>query len=317
MAEPATTNGNTAPSTMDSVKNGPLAQSVKDQTSKTTGELSNLAATRKTPSNPAATGQPLTHYHSFFSSLLAWDNPRASAIAYASVVSFIFAVRYLDLIRYGLKLTWITLLATVTAEVLGKAIMGTGLATSFRPRKYITVSEETLNSMIGDVHELVNFFMIEAQRIAFVENVLASSAAFVAAFLSYYLVKIVPYWGLALIGVTTAFFVPLVYTSNQELIDGQLKHAGEILDAQTRQMREVAGKHTAHATEVSKQYLGDYTTKAQAMLRGRSASPEALSKPAKKEYQDTDFPAPPKDEPAKEESAVPGEKKEEEEPLLS
>jgi hypothetical protein len=55
---------------------GPVAQNVKDQSAKTTAELSKLAASRQTPSYPAATGQPLTHYHSFFSELLSWNNPR-------------------------------------------------------------------------------------------------------------------------------------------------------------------------------------------------------------------------------------------------
>lgn len=55
---------------------GPVAQNVKDQSAKTTAELSHLANSRQTPSYPAATGQPLTHYHSFFSELLSWNNPR-------------------------------------------------------------------------------------------------------------------------------------------------------------------------------------------------------------------------------------------------
>lgn len=55
---------------------GPVAQNVKDEGAKASSELSNLAASRKTPANPAATGQPLTHYHSFFSELLSWNNPR-------------------------------------------------------------------------------------------------------------------------------------------------------------------------------------------------------------------------------------------------
>lgn len=55
---------------------GPVAQNVKDQHAKTTAEFSNLAASRQTPADPAATGQPLTHYHSFFSELLSWNNPR-------------------------------------------------------------------------------------------------------------------------------------------------------------------------------------------------------------------------------------------------
>lgn len=202
----------------------------------------------------------------------------------------------------------------MVAEIAGKAVVGTGLITSMRPRKYVTISEEVLTSMIGDVHELVNFFAIEAQRIVFVENILNSAVAFFAALISYYLVKIVPYWGLALIGVTAAFFVPLVYTSNQELIDNHLKHAGEILDAQTKQFREAAGKHTAHATEMGKHYLSDYTTKAQAMIRGRSASPEASDKPGK-EYKDADFPKVPKKEPTKDETVPSIEK--EDGPLLA
>ena len=65
---------------------------------------------------------------------------------------------------------------TVLAEVAGKAILHQGLATQLRPRKYYTIPRETLDSMIGDVHELVNFFVIEAQRIFFAENVFASGA---------------------------------------------------------------------------------------------------------------------------------------------
>jgi hypothetical protein len=49
-----------------------------DQSAKTKDELSNLAASRQPPTYTAATGQQLTHYHSFFSELLSWRNPRMS-----------------------------------------------------------------------------------------------------------------------------------------------------------------------------------------------------------------------------------------------
>jgi hypothetical protein len=155
---------------------GPVAENVKNQSTKTSAEFSNLAAARTTPTTPAATGQQLTHYHSFFSSLLSWENPRASGIAYLSVVLFIFAARYLDILRYAFKLTWMTLGITVLAEASGKALFSHGFTSQIRPRKYYTLSKETLNSLIGDVHELLNFFVIEAQRIVFAENVLVSGA---------------------------------------------------------------------------------------------------------------------------------------------
>ena len=55
---------------------GPVAENIKNEGAKTSAEFSNLASARQTPSTPAATGQPLTHYHSFFSELLSWNNPR-------------------------------------------------------------------------------------------------------------------------------------------------------------------------------------------------------------------------------------------------
>jgi len=65
---------------------------------------------------------------------------------------------------------------TVAAEAAGKALFSHGFTSQIRPRKYYTVSKDTLNSLIGDVHELINFFVIESQRIVFAENVFVSGA---------------------------------------------------------------------------------------------------------------------------------------------
>jgi hypothetical protein len=285
-------NGNTftqnASDAYHKVANGPLVQNVKEQQAKTSGELSALMGARRPPTTVAATGQPLTHYHSFFSELLSWNNPRASAIAYAASVLLIFAARYLDILRYAFKLTWMVLGVTIAAEVVGKLIMSNGITSQVRPRSYYVVPRETLDAMIGDVHELVNFFVIEAQRILFAENVPTSVTIAVAAFLSYHLVKIVPYWGLALIFTTLSFLVPVAYTSNQELIDNALQQASTVVSAQTHQLRDVAAKHTVQATHITKQYMGDYTSKAQNMLRRRSV-----------EVNEGDFPSAPTNFPLK------------------
>ncbi|KAJ4385501.1 hypothetical protein N0V93_009929 [Gnomoniopsis smithogilvyi] len=309
-----------AQSAYDSVAGGPVAQKVSEQHAKTSAELSNLAASRQTPANPAATGQPLTHYHSFFSELLSWKNPRASAIAYFSVVATIFAVRYLDTLRYGFKATWMVLGVVIAAEVAGKLVMNTSLASQLRPRRYYTIPRDTFDAIFGDVHELANFLVIESQRILFAENIGASTTVALSAFLSYWLVKIVPYWGLALLATTLLFTVPLVYTSNQELIDHHLKNAQDIVAAQTEQLRQLAGTHTAKATEVTKQYMGDYTSKAQELLRGRQA-PASTSTPAApaSTVKDSDFPAAPKEDFKAPEPAPVAEPvvKQEEEPLIS
>lgn len=62
------------------------------------------------------------------------------------------------------------------AEVAGKFVMGTGVATSLRPRKYFKIPKETLETSLDDLEQLINFFVIEVQRILFAENVAVTIA---------------------------------------------------------------------------------------------------------------------------------------------
>ena len=55
-------------------------------------------------------------------------------------------------------------------------MLSQGLATAFRPKKYYTIPRETLDSIVEDVEQLINFFVIESQRIIFAENVLHTLA---------------------------------------------------------------------------------------------------------------------------------------------
>lgn len=45
-----------------------------------------------------------------------------------------------------------------------------------RPRKYYTLPRENLERSLEDVEQFVNFFVIEAQRIVFAENIYATIA---------------------------------------------------------------------------------------------------------------------------------------------
>ncbi|KFY93846.1 hypothetical protein V498_04230 [Pseudogymnoascus sp. VKM F-4517 (FW-2822)] len=252
-----TTNRSSKKNVKETFAQGPVAENVKAEATKTSAELSALSATRQTPAARTATGQHLTHYHSFFGSLFSWENPRASALAYASTVIFIFAARYLDLLRYGLKLTWMALGVTVAAEVVGRALFNAGFTSQIRPRKYYTLPKSTLDAMTGDLDELINFFVIESQRLLFAENVLTSGAALFSAFISYHLVKIVPLWGLALIGTSVLFLGPLVYKTNRELIDGQIEQLSQIVNAQTTQVRQMASQHASNAAATTKMYVAN------------------------------------------------------------
>ncbi|KAH7562333.1 Reticulon-domain-containing protein [Bipolaris maydis] len=285
---------------------GPVAQNVKAEGAKTRDEFADLANSKTIPDQKTATGQNLTHYHSMFYRLLSWKNPRATGIAFASTVAFIFAARYLNLIRYIFKTSYLVLGATATAEIAGQLTIGRGLTSQFRPRQYFTIPKASLERLTDDFEQLINFFVIESQRIVFAENVYVTVAAFFASLISYFLIKWVPLWGLGLIATHIAFLGPLIYIKNKDVIDAQLEKGYTIANQQAQQVKGLANQHAGNAMKTVQGYTQQATAKAQETVnqyRGRSTSPEV-----KKQT----LPSVPKHEPIAESSS---EEEDEDEPV--
>lgn len=189
-----------------------------------------------------------------------------------------------------------------------------GVASHFRPKRYYTIPRETLEASLDDVEQLINFFVIEFQRILFAENIVHTITACAAAFISYWLIKIVPLWGLSLISTSVIFLGPLIYINNKELIDGQLTQAQDIVNAQAAQAKGLASYHTSQYSETVKQYAGEYTAKAQEYI-GHARRPEPTTsngsksmteaKGTESEYSASDFPKAPNKEPAAKDEFAP------------
>ncbi|OJD18166.1 hypothetical protein AJ78_01778 [Emergomyces pasteurianus Ep9510] len=227
-----------------------------------------------------ATEQPLTHYHSHIYSLLSWERPRTTAVSFATIVSLIVTARYLPLLRWIFKFAYLSLGFTVALEVAGKVLLSRGLASSSRPRKYYTIPKDTVESILEDLEQLMDFFLIEFQRILFAENLSYTLAAFSAALTSYWLVRFLPLWGLSLILVSVTYLGPLVYFNNREFIDTQIHQIQQIVNSQATQVKEMAGQQTAHATHIVKQYVGDYRAKANEYMSSTRSHPPPVEQVA-------------------------------------
>jgi hypothetical protein len=70
----------------------------------------------------------------------------------------------------------LTMPVVTLAEVASKVVAGGSVASSIRPRRYYKIPKETLEATLDDVEQLINFFVIESQRVVFAENVLVTSA---------------------------------------------------------------------------------------------------------------------------------------------
>lgn len=84
------------------------------------------------------------------------------------------------------------------------------------------------------------------------------------------MIKLIPTWGLLLIGTSLAFSLPLIYITNREAIDQGLASANQVVSAQAKQVRNIASKQTSNAASTVKSYAGDYTAKAQGLVNKTS-----------------------------------------------
>lgn len=112
------------------------------------------------------------------------------------------------------------------------------------------------------------------------------------------MIKLLPAWGFALFSTFVIFLVPLVYTSNKELIDEQLAHASNVVNEQTKQVQELAAQHTSKGLESVKQYAGDYGSVASDYIyKSRQKIPLPAANGSSTNgsaVKDNDFPAAPK-----------------------
>jgi hypothetical protein len=117
-----------------------------------------------------------------------------------------------------------------------------------------------------------------------------TAQVFVATFLSYYLVKLLPLWGMALLATSVVFLAPLIYVMNKEVIDSNLEYAGQVVGQQAQQVRDMAGQHAGKGIEVAKSYAGEYAGAASDLLGKSRQKIPVMQNSVKKD----DFPEAPK-----------------------
>jgi len=251
-------------------------------------------------------------------------------LVFVTVISLIFAFRFVNVLRYVFKATYMLFASVAVLELASKPLGSKGLVSSMRPRRYYTIPRDSLERLFAQLHEISNFFVLEFQRVLFVENIFATLVAFGASFFGYFLIKYIPLWGLLLLATVTAFTAPLIYLNNQEFIDEQIRQASEFANAQLDTGKKLTEQYAGEAAARARATANELSQKVQGYTGSRkSPSPVSAPKPEleAKEEKDgafeplNDAPAAPSTTLDKEFPSAPTEEpvipKPEEEPLLA
>ncbi|KAI5797991.1 Reticulon-domain-containing protein [Peziza echinospora] len=210
----------------------------------------------------------LTHFHSFFYDLVTWKFPRATSFIFLSILSTIFAFRFINVLRYVFKAAYLLLGSVAALEYAGKPLGYKGVVSQMRPRRYYTISRSSLESVFEELHDFLNFVVVEFQRVVFVENVFTTVVSFVFSFFGYFLIKYLPLWSLAFITTIMVFTGPYIYINNQDAIDAQIAHYSDFANHKLIEARglgeQYAGEAVIRARETAFQLsdkVQNYTTR--------------------------------------------------------
>jgi hypothetical protein len=124
--------------------------------------------------HPPQLGEPSCHgYHFWCLSPLHLRLPLSACHPLHAQAELDDPRRY---VHSGSYVNWLTCPVVTLAELAGKLVAGTSLTSSIRPRRYYKIPKETLEATLDDVEQMINFFVIEVQRIVFAENIPATAA---------------------------------------------------------------------------------------------------------------------------------------------
>ncbi|VUC32101.1 unnamed protein product [Clonostachys rosea] len=162
----------------------------------------------------------------------SWEDPVRTLGSYIGIMSLLCGAHYMPLTQSALKAGATLLGVTATVEYAHRSFTRNTILARLRPAEYKKIPEPVLNDTLKDVHDLVQYLVVEAQRVVLGENLGRTFGAFVTLATLYWLVKIVSPFGLVLLGVTALYAAPLV-TSRQgrEVLEAAKARTADISNA--------------------------------------------------------------------------------------
>ncbi|KAG4262868.1 hypothetical protein FPRO03_10231 [Fusarium proliferatum] len=172
---------------------------------------------------------------------ISWEDPARTIGSYFAALGFMLAVHNMHLTQLVLKTMAIGLGVMSMAEFAGRSFGPNNFVSRMRPRQYKTVPESTLNATLNDIHDLIQYSVVQAQKVIFAEDLEKTFGAFVATGSLYFLIQFMTPFGIAILGLTTIYIIPLVTSPRGRGIarDGMAR-AQEISNAAVDQANSIA-----------------------------------------------------------------------------
>ncbi|CAH0044573.1 unnamed protein product, partial [Clonostachys solani] len=202
----------------------------------------------------------------------SWEDPVRTLGSYIGIISVLCAAHYLPLTQTALKAGATVLGVAATVEYAHRSFTPNTILARLRPAEYKRIPEPVLNDTLKDLHDLVQFLVVEAQRIVLGQHLGRTFGAFITLATLYFLVKIVSPFGLVLLGVTALYTAPLVTSRHgREVLEAAKARTADMSNAalESSQALAQAGKDkAAELSTATQQTAADTKRRAGELVQG-------------------------------------------------
>ncbi|KAF2823610.1 hypothetical protein CC86DRAFT_422597, partial [Ophiobolus disseminans] len=195
-----------------------------------------------------------------------WKDPTRTLSVYLGATGILFGAHYLPLTQTVLK-GGVTALGVVSiTEFASRSLADKSLSARLRPKEYKKIPEPILNATLKDIHDFIQFAVVQTQRIIFGQDLSKTFATFLGAFGLFWLTKLVtPFW-LTFIALTSVFIAPLASSEQgRKAAHDASVRAQELGNAAAEKGSQLSRDGVAKASELSsrgQQAAADLSTQA-------------------------------------------------------
>ncbi|KAM6513449.1 hypothetical protein FALCPG4_015868 [Fusarium falciforme] len=141
---------------------------------------------------------------------ISWEDPIRTLGSYLGALSILFGAHYLPITQLALKAGAVTFGVMSVTEFASRSFGPDTFLSRLRSKEYRKIPESTLNATLKDIHDFVQYAVVQIQRIIFAQDLDRTFAAFLGLTTLYWLIKFIPPFGLAVLGLTLAYMAPLI-----------------------------------------------------------------------------------------------------------
>lgn len=182
----------------------------------------------------------LAHQDSLYR-YISWEDPLRTLGSYIAAMSVLLGMHYMPLTQLTLKYGAMTLGVISVAEFASRSFGPNTFIARLRPKQYPKVSEPILNSTLKDIHDFVQYSVVQIQRVLYAEDLDKTFYSFLLLTSMYFLAKIASPISWAIIGLTSVYLAPLVLSPQGRAVGKEaMGLAGDIANATVENSKSLA-----------------------------------------------------------------------------